>query len=56
MQVTIQCTLAEQIAFKRNLKSNDNDNTVTYCITDDIPPDLTCGEYVVGRIKWEVVE
>lgn len=56
MLVTIQCTPSEQIAFKRTLKSNDNDMTVTYKLSDDIPPDMTCGEYVVGMIKWEVVE
>lgn len=55
MQVTINCTLDEQIAFKRNLKSLDEKGMVTYKIPDDKPPDMTCGEYVVGLIKWEVV-
>jgi hypothetical protein len=54
MQVTIECTLDEQIAFKRNLKSLDEKMLVTIRIPDDKPEDLTCGEYVVGSIKWEV--
>lgn len=54
MQVTINCTLDEQIAFKRNLKSLDEKMLVTFRIPDDKPDDMTCGEYVVGIIKWEV--
>jgi hypothetical protein len=56
MQVTINCTLEEQIAFKRNLKSLDENGMVTFRIPDDKPDDLTCGEYVVGLIKWEVAD
>jgi len=56
MRFTIECTPEEQIAFKRNLKSNDNDMTVTYKLPNDKPPDMTCGEYWIGMIKWEVVD
>jgi hypothetical protein len=56
MQVIIKCTLEEQIAFKRNLKSLDEKMLVTFRVPDNKPEDKTCGEYVVGSIKWEVAE
>jgi hypothetical protein len=56
MRVTIECTPEEQIVFKRTLKSLDEKMLVTFRIPDDKPDDMTCGEYVVGMVKWEVVD
>ena len=52
MKITIQCTAAEQIEFKRNLKSTDT--KIIYTQQINKPDNMTCGEYALSKIKWEV--
>ena len=57
MKIIIKCTAAEQEQIKRNLKVNQGDTEITYTqsITDK-PRDMTCGEYVLSKITWEVTD
>jgi hypothetical protein len=55
MKITIECTAAEQAEIKRNLKINQSDTEITYTqAIHDNPEDMTCGEYALGLIDWNI--
>lgn len=57
MEIKITCTEGEQIQFKRNLKINADDTGIVY--TQPLlnkPDDMTCGEYIVSLIEWDIKE
>lgn len=54
--IQIKCTKSEQTLIKRSIKACDCNNLCEYKPKCDKPSDMTCGEYVVGLIKWEVTD
>ena len=53
----VKCASAEQILLKRSIKRCEcNPNACGYKEQCNKPEDMTCGEYVVSLIKWEVTE
>lgn len=55
--IEIKCTKPEQILLKRSIKRCDcNRGACGYGEKCNKPEDMTCGEYVVSLIKWEVVD
>ena len=52
----ITCTTSEQILLKRNIKACDCKKLCEYkpyCTKLD---DMTCGEYIVSLIEWDIKE
>jgi len=55
--IKIKCSKSEQVLLKRSIKRNEcNRMACGYDEQCDKPEDLTCGEYIVGMIRWEVEE
>jgi len=54
MIVKITCTASEKEQIKLNLKTNQSDTEVTYKPILKKPDDVTCGEYVLSKIIWEL--
>lgn len=55
--IEIKCSTPEQTLLKRSIKRCDcNRAACGYDEECDKPDDMTCGEYVVGKIKWEVTD
>ncbi|MDF2510443.1 MAG: hypothetical protein K0S04_309 [Herbinix sp.] len=52
----IKGTAAEQILLKRSIKANECTSLCEYKPLCKKPKDMTCGEYVVKMITWELEE
>lgn len=50
----IKCTTAEQTLLKRSIKTNSCSPLCEYKPQCNKPKDMTCGEYIISRIKWEL--
>jgi hypothetical protein len=54
--IKITCTTAGQLLLKRSIKACDCKKLCDYkpyCTKSD---DMTCGEYIVSLIEWEITE
>lgn len=54
--MVIKCTPSEQILIKRSIKANTCSPLCEYKPQCKKPDNMTCGEYIVSLIKWEVEE
>jgi hypothetical protein len=51
----IKCTREEQILIKRSIKANECTTLCSHKPECTKSKDMTCGEYVISKIKWEVI-
>ncbi len=54
--MVIKCTSQEQILLKRSIKANECNNLCSHKEECTKPKDMTCGEYVLSKIAWEVTD
>lgn len=54
--IEITCTQEEQTLLKRNIKADGCSPLCEYKPHCKKPKDMTCGEYIVSLIKWEITE
>lgn len=52
--MVIKCTPAEQLLIKRSIKANECTLLCEYKPLCKKPKDMTCGEYIVKMITWEL--
>jgi hypothetical protein len=54
--IEIKCSPEEQKLIKRNIKADGCSVLCEYKPQCKKPKDITCGEYIVSLIKWEIIE
>ena len=54
--IEIKCTDSEQTLLKRSIRRCNCSNLCEYKPYCNKPPNMTCGEYVVGMIKWDIMD
>jgi hypothetical protein len=54
--IKITCTSDEQLLLKRNIKACECKNLCDYKPYCTKPEDMTCGEYIVSLIEWNIRE
>ena len=53
----IECTESEHMLLKRNIHACDcKPLACVYASKCDKPPEMTCGQYILSLIEWEVTE
>lgn len=50
----IKCTTVEQVLIKRSIKANECNPLCEYKPYCDKPVDMTCGEYILSMVKWDI--
>lgn len=54
--MVIKCTTAEQTLLKRSIKASECSLLCDHKPQCTKPKDMTCGEYIIKMITWELEE